>query len=101
MITLPTDLVQQFYTHQQVRDNQAVMITSLKINFNNFLDEVISKGWIFFSGLWRTGKNAVCHTHTAPKVVLTAFEAFRSENSKKQNRFGIRMLWGFWQSLRN
>jgi hypothetical protein len=43
MITLATDLVQQFYTHQQVRDNQAVMITSLKINFNHFLVEVISK----------------------------------------------------------
>ncbi len=44
MITLSTDLVQQFYTHQQVRDNQAVMITSLKKKqkkFNHFLDEVI------------------------------------------------------------
>jgi hypothetical protein len=44
MITLSTDLVQQFYTHQQGHDNQAVMTTSLKINFNHFLDEVISKG---------------------------------------------------------
>jgi hypothetical protein len=43
MITLSTDLVQQFYTHEQVRDNQAVMITSLKINFKHFLNEVISK----------------------------------------------------------
>jgi hypothetical protein len=42
MITLSTDLVQQFYTHQQVRDNQAVMITSFKKN--HFLDEVISNG---------------------------------------------------------
>jgi hypothetical protein len=42
MITLATDLEQQFYTHQQVCDNQAVMITSLKKNFNHFLDEVIS-----------------------------------------------------------
>ncbi len=41
MITLSTDLVQQFYTHQQVCDNQAVMITSFKQNFNHFLDEVI------------------------------------------------------------
>jgi hypothetical protein len=48
MITLATDLVHQFYTHQQVRDNQAVMITSLKKNFNHFLDEFISKGQIFF-----------------------------------------------------
>jgi hypothetical protein len=30
MITLSTDLLQQFYTHQQVRNNQAVMITSFK-----------------------------------------------------------------------
>ncbi len=30
MINLATDLVQQFYTHQQVCDNQAVMIISLK-----------------------------------------------------------------------
>ncbi len=44
MITLSTDLVQQFYTHQQVRDNQAVMITLLKKNCNHFLDEVISNG---------------------------------------------------------
>ncbi len=45
MITLATDLVQQFYTHQQVYGNQAVMITSLKKkNFDHVLDEVISKG---------------------------------------------------------
>jgi hypothetical protein len=44
MITLSTDLVQQFYTHQQVRDNQAVLIPSLKKNVNHFLDDVISKG---------------------------------------------------------
>jgi hypothetical protein len=44
MITLDTDLVQQFYPHQQVRDNQAVMITSLNKIFDHFLDEVISKG---------------------------------------------------------
>jgi hypothetical protein len=44
MITLSTDLVQQFYTHQQVLDNQAVMITKIKLNLNHFLDEVISKG---------------------------------------------------------
>jgi hypothetical protein len=49
MITLATGLVQQFYTHQQVSDNQAVMITSLKNNFNHFLDEVISTGQIFVS----------------------------------------------------
>jgi hypothetical protein len=48
MITLAKDLVQQFYTHQQVCDNQAVLIISLKKNFNHFLDEVISKGRIFF-----------------------------------------------------
>jgi hypothetical protein len=38
----------------------------------------------FFSGLWRTGKNGcLSHTHTDPKVVLTAFESFRSKNLKK------------------
>jgi hypothetical protein len=38
----------------------------------------------FFSGLWRTGKNGcLSHTHTDLKVVLTAFEAFKSENLKK------------------
>jgi hypothetical protein len=80
MITLATDLVQHFYTHQQVRDNQAVMITSLKKDLNHFLDEVISKGRIFFldSGEWV--RKAVSHTHAGPKVVLTAFESFRSEN---------------------
>jgi hypothetical protein len=30
IITLATGLVQHFYTHEQVRDNQAVMITSFK-----------------------------------------------------------------------
>jgi hypothetical protein len=48
MITLSTDLVQKFYTHQQVRDNQAAMITSFKKHFNHFLDEVISKAEFFF-----------------------------------------------------
>jgi hypothetical protein len=37
-------------------------------------------------------RTAVSHTHTGPKVVLTAFEVFRSKNSKKRNRFGISML---------
>jgi hypothetical protein len=99
MITLYTGLVQQFYTHQQVRGNQAVMITSLKINFNNFLDEVISKAE-FFSGLCQTGKNGcLSHTHTGLKVVLTAFEAFRSKNSKKTkqiwNQHALRILTVF------
>jgi hypothetical protein len=39
------------YTHQQIRDYQAVMITSFKKNFDHFLDEVISKGRIFFWSL--------------------------------------------------
>jgi hypothetical protein len=48
----------------------------------HFLDEVISKA--DFSGLWRTGKNGcLSHTHTGLKVVLTAFEAFRSKHSKQ------------------
>jgi hypothetical protein len=81
MITLATDLVQQFYTHQQIRDNQAVLIT-LKKNVNHFLDEVISKGHIF-SRLWWTGKNGSLSHNTGPKVVLTAFESFISENLKK------------------
>ncbi len=62
MMTLSTDLVQLFYTHQQ-RDNQAVMITSFKINFNHFLDEVISKGWIFFPDSGGRVRTAVSHTH--------------------------------------
>jgi hypothetical protein len=37
-----------------------------------------------FSGLLRTDKNGcLSHIHTGPKVVLTAFEAIRSENLKK------------------
>jgi predicted methyltransferase len=64
MITLSTDLVQQFYTHQQVRDNQAVIITSFKKNFNHFLDEVISKGRIFFLVSGGRVRTADSHTHT-------------------------------------
>jgi hypothetical protein len=30
------------------------------------------------------GKKAVSHTHTDLKVVLTAFEAFKSKNSKNE-----------------
>jgi hypothetical protein len=56
----------------------------------------------FFSGLWQMGKNrCLSHTHTGPKVVLTGCESFRSENSKKRNRFGINMFLGFCQSLQN
>jgi hypothetical protein len=40
MITLATDLVQQFYTHQQVRDNQAVLIILFEKLLNNFLDDI-------------------------------------------------------------
>jgi hypothetical protein len=50
--------------------------------FNQILGEFISRGQVF-SGLWRMGKNGCfshTHTHTGLKVVLTAFEAFRSEN---------------------
>jgi hypothetical protein len=64
MITLSTDLVQQFYTHQQVRDNQAVMITSFKKNFNHFLDEVIPKGRIFFLVSGGRVRTADSYTHT-------------------------------------
>ncbi len=62
MMTLSTDLVQLFYTQQQ-RDNQAVMITSFKINFNHFLDEVILKGRIFFPDFGGRVRTAVSHTH--------------------------------------
>ncbi len=82
MITLVADLVQQFYTHQQVCDNQAVMITALQTNFNKFLGKVILKGQIFFLD---PGRTADSHTHTGPKVVLSACESFRSENLKKMN----------------
>jgi hypothetical protein len=54
MITLATAVVQQFYTYQLVRDNQAVLIISLKKLFNHFLDEIESKGQFFFSRLWWT-----------------------------------------------
>ncbi len=85
MITLVADLVQQFYTHQQVRDNQAVMITALQTNFNNFLDKVILKGQFFFLDPGRRVRTADSHTHTGPKAVLSACESFRSENLKKMN----------------
>jgi hypothetical protein len=55
----------------------------IKKNFNHFLDEVISKGQIFFLDSGGRVRTAVSHTHTGLKVVLTAFEAFRSNNSKK------------------
>jgi hypothetical protein len=79
MITLATDVVQQFYTHQQVCDNPAVLIISLTKNFNHFLDEDISKGQIFFLDSGGQVRTAVAHTHTGPKVVLTACESFRSK----------------------
>jgi hypothetical protein len=51
MITLATDLVQKFYTYWKIRDNQAVLTISLKILFENLLEEIYSKGHIFFA-LW-------------------------------------------------
>jgi hypothetical protein len=44
MITLATDLVQQFYTYRQIQDNQAGWIISLKKLIAHFLDKIISKG---------------------------------------------------------
>jgi hypothetical protein len=58
-----------------------VLIISKTKNFNHFLDEFISKGRIFF--LDSGGRVRTAHTHTGLKVVLTAFEAFRSEHSKQ------------------
>jgi hypothetical protein len=64
MITLATDLVQQFYTHQQICDNQAILIKSfLKISIT-FLDKVISKRQIFFLDFGGQVRTAVSHTHT-------------------------------------
>jgi hypothetical protein len=84
MITLSTDLVQQFYTHQQVRDNQAVMITSFQKFFNHFLDKVISKGRKNFLVSGGRVRTAASHTHThRPKSSFTAFESFRSGNLKQ------------------
>jgi hypothetical protein len=37
----------------------------------------------FFLDYARLIKNAVSYTHTGPKVVLTGFETFRSENEEK------------------
>ncbi len=82
MITFATDLVQQFYTNQQVHDNQAVLTISLKKMFNHFLDEVITRGQIFLLDCGRGVKTTVSHAHTGPQVVLTACESFRSKNSK-------------------
>ncbi len=59
------------------------MIISKNKNFNHFLDEVISKGQIFFLDSGGRVRTAVSHTHTGLEVVLTAFEAFRSEDSKQ------------------
>jgi hypothetical protein len=36
-----------------------------------------------FSGLWRTAKKPLSHTHTDPKVILTACESFKSEKFEK------------------
>jgi hypothetical protein len=62
-----------------------VLIISKTKNFNHFLDEVISKGQIFFLDSGGRVRTAVSHTHTHTdlKVVFTAFEAFRSEHSKQ------------------
>jgi uncharacterized protein YggL (DUF469 family) len=78
MITLATDLVQQFYTHQQICDNQVVQIISKNKLLNHFLDEIISKGKFFFYGGGIKTTVSYTHTHTGSKVVLT----FRSKNSK-------------------
>jgi hypothetical protein len=56
------------------------VVLIIKKNFNHFLDEVISKGQIFFLDSGRRVRTAASHTHTGLKVVLTAFEAFRSEH---------------------
>jgi hypothetical protein len=60
MITLATGLVQQFYTHQQICDNQVVQIISKNKLLIHFLDEIISKGRIFFYG----GSKQLSHTQT-------------------------------------
>jgi hypothetical protein len=44
MITLATDLVEQFYTYWQICDNQAALTISFKQLFNPFLDKIISNG---------------------------------------------------------
>ncbi len=64
MITLATDLVQKVQTYWQIRDNQAVLIISKKKKFNHFLDEVISKGLIFFLDSGGRVRTAASHTHT-------------------------------------
>jgi hypothetical protein len=52
--------------------------------------KLFQKAKFFF---WTLADGCYSHTHTGLKVVLTAFEAFRSENlKKKQNRFGISTL---------
>jgi hypothetical protein len=49
--------------------------------------KVFQKAKFFFldsGGQVRTA--SLSHTHTGQKVVLTAFEAFRSENSRKKTK---------------
>ncbi len=75
MITLATDHVQQFYTHQQIRVNQVVLIKSLNKFFNHFLDEMMSKSQILFLDSDGQFKTAVSYTCTGPEVVLTACES--------------------------
>jgi hypothetical protein len=48
MTTLATELVNQFYTHQQVQDNQAVLIISLKKISIIFKMELCQKAKFFF-----------------------------------------------------
>jgi hypothetical protein len=79
MITLATDIVQQFYTYWQIQDNQAVLIISFKKLFNHFLDEIVSKSRKNFLDSGERIKTDVSYTHAGPKVVITTFESFRSE----------------------
>ncbi len=77
------------------RDNQAVMITPFKTNFNHFQMNLVQRKIFFLD--WRMGKNGCLScTHTDPKVVLTDCESFRSENLKRtkqiRNQPALRIL---------
>jgi hypothetical protein len=63
MITLATDIVQQFYTYWQIQDDQAVLIISLKKLFNHFLVEIVSKSQKYFLDFSERIKTNVSYTH--------------------------------------
>ncbi len=72
MITLATGLVQHFFTHWHIHDDQTALSISTKTSMIIFLDEIISKDNILFWSL-TDGLKPITHSYTytqGPKVVL-------------------------------